>query len=117
LRGDRRGADLEHPAGVAVVAVLDHGDVDVDDIAFFQLLRAGNAMADHMIDRGADGFGKAAIVERRRNRLLHIDHVVMANPVQFFGGDALAHMGPIISSTSAANRPATRIFSISAGVL
>jgi hypothetical protein len=39
-------ADVEHAAGVAVEAVLDHGDVDVDDVARLEHLVAGNAVAD-----------------------------------------------------------------------
>ena len=46
LRLDRRLADVEHAAGVAVKAVLDHGDVDVDDVAGLEPLVAGNAVAD-----------------------------------------------------------------------
>src|SRR5690606_40605472 len=63
-------ADHEHPAGVAVVAVLDHGDVDIEDVAILQWLVIRDAMADHVVDRSADGFGKALVVERCRNWLL-----------------------------------------------
>src|SRR6202034_2600258 len=35
---DARVPDEVHPAGVAVKAVADHGDVDVDDIAALQAL-------------------------------------------------------------------------------
>ncbi|MOA37249.1 hypothetical protein D3C78_1588260 [compost metagenome] len=50
-------------------------------------------MADHVVDRGADRFRirNAAIrcvVQRRRDGALHIDHVVVAELVQFVGGDA-----------------------------
>ena len=37
-RLDRRFADEEHAAGVAVIAVLDDGDVDVDYVAGLELL-------------------------------------------------------------------------------
>ena len=53
-RLDRRRADVEHAARVAVEAVLDHGDVDVDDVAGLQLLVAGDAVADDVVDRRAD---------------------------------------------------------------
>jgi hypothetical protein len=46
-----RRADVEHAAGVTVKTILDHGDVDVDDVAALELLVPGNAMADHVIDR------------------------------------------------------------------
>ena len=38
LRGGRDLADGVHAAGVAVPAVLDDGDVDVDDVALLQAL-------------------------------------------------------------------------------
>src|SRR5689334_11287410 len=49
-------ADIEHAAGVAVPAILDDRDVDVDDIAVLELFFARHAVADDMIDRSADRF-------------------------------------------------------------
>src|SRR5688572_10660135 len=49
-----RLADIEHAARVAVKAVLDHGDVDVEDVAGLENPVAGDAMADLVVDRGAD---------------------------------------------------------------
>src|SRR5205807_6369448 len=46
---DRRRSDIEHTAAVAVKAVLDHGHVDVHDVAGFELFVAGDAMTDHVI--------------------------------------------------------------------
>src|SRR5690606_14818789 len=43
-----------HAAGVAVEAVLYDGDVDIHDVAGRQHLVAGDAVADHMVDRRAD---------------------------------------------------------------
>src|SRR6266436_607449 len=54
-----------HPAGVAVPAVEDEGDVDVDDVALLERLLARNAVADHVIDRGAGRLAVAAIHQRR----------------------------------------------------
>ena len=48
----RRARD-EHARGVAVPAVQDRGDVDVQDIAVLQRLRARDTVADHMVDRDA----------------------------------------------------------------
>ncbi|MNY56423.1 hypothetical protein D3C86_1925040 [compost metagenome] len=45
-------------------------------------------MADHMVDRGADGLGKALVVQGGRDGLLLVDDVVVADAVQFFGRDA-----------------------------
>ena len=88
LRLDAGLADEEHPAGVAVEAVLDHGDVDVDGVAGLQPAIAGNAVADDMIDGGADRFREAAVVQRRRDRALDVGDVVVADTVQFVGRDA-----------------------------
>jgi hypothetical protein len=76
-----------------MVAILDDRDVEIDDVAVLQCLVARNAMADLMVDRGADRLriGLVAggrVVERRRNAALNIDHVVMAELVEFAGGDS-----------------------------
>jgi hypothetical protein len=86
-------ADHEHAAGVAVEAVLDHRDVQVDDVTLLQRTRCRNAVAHDMIDRRADRLRERAvarrrIVERRRDGFLLIHHVVMAQPVKFFRRDA-----------------------------
>ncbi len=64
-------------------AILDHRDVDVDDVARFEFLRSGYAMTHDMVDRGADGFGigliaRRRVVQRRRHGVLLVHHVVMA---------------------------------------
>src|SRR5690606_24213499 len=65
-------ADRVHAAGVAVPTVDDDRVVDVDDVAFLENLVARNAVADDVVDRGADGLfvalvaeagGQAAVVE------------------------------------------------------
>ncbi|MNG01284.1 hypothetical protein D3C84_842560 [compost metagenome] len=71
-----------------MVAVLDHRHVDVEDVAILERLVIGDAMADHVVDRGADRLGEALVVERRGNGLLHVDDVVVADTVQFLGGHA-----------------------------
>ncbi len=45
-------------------------------------------MADHVVHRGADGLRKALVIERRRNRLLFTGDVIVADLVQFTGGNA-----------------------------
>jgi len=89
-------ANRIHAAGVAVPAVFDHGDVDVDDVAALERLVVGDAVADHLVDRGADAFGVGRIaagrvVERRRDGLLHADDVVVRQPVELVGADAGLH--------------------------
>jgi hypothetical protein len=89
---DRGVADAEAAAGVAVPAVLDGGDVEVDDVALLQRPVVGHAVADLVIHRGADRLGIGCVtgwrvVERRRYAALYVHHVVMAEAVEFAGGD------------------------------
>ena len=57
---EHRGLANEiHLAGVAVIAILDHGDIDIEDVALLQHFVARNAVAHHVIDRRADGAGEA----------------------------------------------------------
>ncbi len=97
-RLDRRRADVEHPARVAMPAVLDHGDVDVDDVAGTKLLVAGDSVADDVVDRRADrrrvrAVARRRIVERRRHDVLDVDLVVVRDPVELAGGHAGDHLG------------------------
>ena len=96
--GDRCLTDMEHAAGVAMPAVLDDGDVDVHRVPFFQGLVVGDAMANLVVDRGADGFGiglvaTGCVVQRRRNGFLDIHDVVVTELVEFVGGDTRLHIG------------------------
>src|SRR6185295_6950378 len=52
---DRGLPYVEHAARVAVVAVLDYGDIDIQDVARLELLVSGYAVAYHVIDGCADG--------------------------------------------------------------
>ena len=86
LRLDRRLADKKHLAGVTVKLVLDDSDVDIDDITVFQLLVAGYTVAHLVVDRGADRFREAVVIQRCRNRFLHINDIVVANTVELIRG-------------------------------
>ena len=92
LRLSRNGAHRIHPRGIAMPAVQDHRHVDVDDVAFLQLLRPRNAVADHMVDRRADGFRKAPVVERRGLGSV-IDDEFVYQPVELVRGHAGLHVG------------------------
>ena len=59
-------ADVERRRGVAVEAVVDGRDVDVDDVAGFEHARARDAVADDLVHRGAHALREAVVVERRR---------------------------------------------------
>ena len=88
LGENRRLARIKHAAGVAVIAVLDDGDVDIHRVAVLEHLVAGYAVADLLIDRGADRFGvgfitRGGVVERSRVAALHVDHVVVAEGIKF----------------------------------
>ena len=94
--GERLGlADHEHLAGVAMVAVLDDGDVDVEDVAVPELfLAGGDAVADDVVDRGADRAGKrryagaGGVVQRRWHAVDLIDDVAVAEVVERIGAHA-----------------------------
>ena len=88
----RRLADEEHPARVAVVAVLDHRDVDVDDVALPEPAVARDAVADHVVDRRADGLWEAAVVERGGNRPLLLHDVPVTDGVEVAGGHSRGHV-------------------------
>ena len=96
--GNRAFAHHEHAAGVAVPGVFDDGDVDVHHVAFFQRLVIRNAVANLVVDRGANGLGigdfsAAAVIERRWNTALHVDDVVVRQLVQRVGAHARHHKG------------------------
>src|SRR5690606_34135990 len=92
--GHHRGlAHVVHTAGVAVPAVLDHGDIDVDDVAILEdLARTGDAVADDIVHRGADRGREAAVAHVGRDRVLDLDDVVVADPVQLGRGHAGLHV-------------------------
>ena len=83
--GDR--PDGVHAAGIAVPAVQDQRHVDIDDVAFLHRLVGRNAVADHVIERGAGGFLVAAIHQRGRQRPV-IHRIREHQLVDFFGRHA-----------------------------
>src|SRR5439155_6984407 len=84
-------ADKKHAARIAVPAVEDHRYVDIEDVALHQPPLARDAVADDVVDRGTDRFREAAIVERRRDRIVTDDEAV-AQGVEFVGGDPRTDM-------------------------
>ncbi len=85
-------ASIEHAAGVAVPAIDDDGDVDIDDVAVLQHPLPRNAMTDDMVDRSADRLREAAIVQRCGDGPV-VGDVFMADAVQLSGGHARFHVG------------------------
>jgi len=53
-----RLADEVHAAGIAVVAILDDRDVDIEDVAALETPLIRDAVTDHMIDRVQTVLGK-----------------------------------------------------------
>src|SRR5690606_38583981 len=82
----RRRAGEVHAAGIAVPAVLDDGDVDVDDVAVLQDLGlVRDAVADDVVDRDAGRLGVAPVADVGRGGLLHVHDVLVADPVELLG--------------------------------
>ena len=80
-------ADRIHAAGIAVPAVKDVGDIDIDDVTIAQRLGIRYAVADHMVDGGADRARIAAIIERCRQRaVVHAE--LEDEPVNRIGVDS-----------------------------
>ena len=65
--GLRRGlADEVGGVRIAVDTLAVDGDVEVDDVAGCQLAAVGDAVADDLVDAGAERLGEAAVAEGRR---------------------------------------------------
>lgn len=78
-------------------AVDNQRHVNVDDVAIAQRLVIGDAVADHVVDRGADRLGVRVVaawvvVQRGRNGTLHLGDVVVGQLVQLVGGDPGHHV-------------------------
>ena len=76
-------ADDEHLAGIPMETILDHGDINIDDIAIFQFLVPGYAVTDLVVDRGTDRFREATVIQRGRDGLLLVDDVIVTQLVEF----------------------------------
>src|ERR1700679_1953123 len=58
-----RGRDLNGDGGISVKAVLDGGEIELDEVARLDRARAGDAMDDFVVDADADVTWK--IVDKR----------------------------------------------------
>ena len=79
-------AAVERGAVVAVHTILERGDVDLDQVTVLQWAGVGDAVADDLVDAGADGLGEAAVVQRGRICAV-VQHVLVSDVVQLVGGD------------------------------
>lgn len=89
--GDRTGffrnvPDKEGFGLIAVPAVDDRSDIDIDDIAILEGVIAGDPVADHVVDACATAFGVAQISESRRGMFVG-DGVFVDKPIDLFGRD------------------------------
>ena len=80
-------ADEEGGVGVAVDPADERRDVDVEDVAVLQHPRVGDAVADHLVGRGAHALGEVVVVERRRIGVA-LDVQLVDVLVDLVGGDA-----------------------------
>ena len=85
-------AGEEGGVGVAVDAVEVGGDVDVDDVAVLDHPAVRDAVADHLVDAGAEALGEAAVAERRGVRAVVAEELV-ADPVELVGRHARGDVG------------------------
>src|SRR5205085_1614448 len=73
--------------------VQGDADVDVDDVALLERVRAGDAVHDHRVRRDADRSGIAAVALRGRHAAAARD-VLLADPVELGGRHARADVLP-----------------------
>ena len=95
---NRALANQVHAAVVAVPAVLgDDGHVHVHDVALFQGLVVGNAVAHHVVDRRAQrrrvGWVAWGLVAHGGGDGALLGHALRAQAVDLFGGDAGLDVG------------------------
>ena len=65
-------------------SIFDECYIDVNDVAVFEnLIVTRDAVADHVINAGTDGFWETPVVERGRNSLLFVDSEFVTDSVQF----------------------------------
>lgn len=98
LNENRTCTNDEHPAGIAEITVFDHGNIDVERVAVLDHLGARNAVTDYVIDRNAGGFRvrrvtRRLIVERRGHGALLLQHVFVAQAIEFAGRDSSFYKG------------------------
>ena len=86
-------ADEVHAAGIAVISVLDNGNIDVDDITGFEPFVSRHTVTNLVVDGCANGFrvrriAGRGIIERRGNGILHVHHVIVAQLVELIRCDS-----------------------------
>ena len=99
----------EHTRGIGVVAVFDGGEIHIYYIANLQhVFLFRNAVANHFVDRGADAFGEAFIVETCRDgimllAILHADVVYLLRIHSWMNSSSNSIKHASVDNTSAPN--------------
>jgi hypothetical protein len=69
-------ADRIHPTAIAMPSIDDDAEIDIQNVTVNQNPRAGDAVANDMVQRNASGFGKTVIIERSWDRFPRNDEIV-----------------------------------------
>ena len=93
-RLDGRLADVVHATGIAVIAILNNGHVNIEQVAVLEHPVVGNPVTNHVVDRGAHCLREPPVADVGRDRVLDPDDVIVADPVQIVGADAGRDMLP-----------------------
>ena len=101
LAGLARRADDKCLVKIAVIALVEHRDVDVHNIAVLQLSAVGDPVTDDLVDGRAHRFGKVKVVQWRRV-CPKLDTCVMNHFVNVIGRDAHGDrgVGPVQDETA-----------------
>jgi len=97
-------ADQKRFALIAMPAIDDGRDVDVDDVAVAKLILAGNPVADDVVDAGATTLG-VALVPERRGTIALIEGPLVDQAIDLFGRRAGDDVRPDIIQQSRVGSP------------
>ena len=86
-------ADGKHLAGIPMPAIFDDRDINIDNVAALKyFFLRGNAVTDHVINRGTHRFGKSTVAETGGYGFLHIYYMVVTDSIQLFGANTGHHI-------------------------
>ena len=108
--------DRDRDRRVGDPAVLDHADVDREDVAALQLVGAGDAVDDHRVRRGADRAREAAVALEGRLAPCERMKFSAAASSSWWSRPGRAFAASIFRQRARIS-PAAAIFSICSGVL
>ena len=75
-----------------MVTILDHGYVDINDIARFEYSLSRNTMTDYVIDARANRFWKPSIVQWGWYCIEIVNDIAVTNLIQLISGDTRLHV-------------------------